>query len=249
MIKNMVGDPTGFAKTLRALYAQLPKGEFWGLGDLPDRGPDSKDVYDFFIDGQHKSVMGNHDHMLFWEYLKDQPDVHSRLYPPGCWSYNGGEETAKSFGFNNTFEFDFSRIDPKYLEFIKSMPMLHEEDGLIISHAPISQPKIKQLFDLKDINSAPHILDQSVLWNRSSPRKQDGKFQVYGHNSPKGILWHTDRNPQGIYMADKKEVPEGAWAVCIDTWRCGYLTALSIDTEKLADPKTAITIYQQPIID
>jgi hypothetical protein len=249
MIKNIVGDPTGFAKTLRRLHSKLPLGDFWAVGDLPDRGPDSKDVFDFFIDNGYRSVMGNHDHMMLWEKIQNSPDVHRRLYTTGCWGWNGGEQTAQSFGFDGTHNFDYKIIDPKYYQFIENMPLLHEDGNLIISHAPINQPKIKKLFELQAINKEPHILDQSVLWNRNDPKKQDGKFQVYGHNSTKGILWHTDRNPLGIYMADPLEVPDGAWAVCIDTWREGYLTALSIDLDLLDDPKKAIKIIQQEVID
>jgi hypothetical protein len=248
MIINTVGDPTGFAKSLRLLHAQMPKGKLWGVGDLVDRGPDSKDVMDFFIDGDHKTVMGNHDHMMLFEKIRNEPGVHKRLYPPGCWSYNGGDQTMESFGFTHWSDYDPAMLK-KYYDYIEQMPLRFEEGNLMITHAPISDRKNKKVFDLKEINQNEFLLDVSALWNRSGPTKVPGKFQVYGHNSTRGILWHTDKNPQGIYMADSMEIPEGAWAVCIDTWRETYLTGLSIDTNLLDNPKKAITIFQQDLVE
>lgn len=247
MIKNVMGDPTGFAKSVELLHGQMPKGELWAVGDLIDRGPFSKEVMDYFM--KHgKSVMGNHDHMMLYEKIRNHPDVANRLYPDGCWGYNGGDQTLESFGVQNYRDFDPAKF-PEYFNFIEQMPLRVEFDGLIITHAPTSDRRNKKIFDLKEINKNEFLLDLSALWNRSGPSKIPGKFQVYGHNSTRGILWHTDRYPQGIYMADPKEVPEGAWAACIDTWRETYLTGLSIDTTLLADPRKAITIYQQDLVE
>lgn len=245
---NVVGDITGFAQTIHALIKAMPAHPLWALGDLIDRGPDSKGVLDLFIDMGHKSLMGNHEHMMLFEKIRQNLDVHYRLYPPGCWGWNGGQQTIESFGCTYIHEFDPAEF-PKYFDFIESLPLKHEEGNLILTHAPVSDKKAKRIYDIKEINKDPYLLDTSALWNRNAPTKQNGKLQVYGHNSTKGILWHTDKHPQGIYMHDPMEVPDGAWAVCIDTWREGYLTALSIDTELLEDPKKAIEVYQQKVVD
>ena len=248
MIINTAGDPTGFAESFRLLYQQMPKARFVGAGDLVDRGPDSKGVLDFFIDNDLETVMGNHDHMMLFEAIKNDPDVKRKLYPDDCWLWNGGDETLKSFNIPNLAHLDVNALK-KYFDFIRKMPLSFEEGGLMITHAPISDRKNKKVFDLKEINNNEYLLDVSALWNRSGPKKVPGKFQVYGHNSPRGILWHTDKHPQGIYMADPMEIPDGAWAVCIDTWRETYLTGLSIDTDLLDDPKKAITIFQQDLVE
>ena len=248
MIINTVGDPTGFGDSLKLLHAQMPEGQLWGVGDLVDRGPDSKGVMDFFIDGGHKTVMGNHDHMMLFQKIKNLPGVNPRLYPSDCWSYNGGDETMESFGFKHWSDYDPAMLT-KYYDYIEQMPLRLEEGALMITHAPISDRKNKKVFDLKEINQNEFLLDVSALWNRSGPSKVPGKFQVYGHNSTRGILWHTDKHPQGIYMADPMEIPDGAWAVCIDTWRETFLTGLSIDTDLLADPKKAIKIFQQDLVE
>ncbi len=246
MIKNIVGDVTGFAVSMKLLHAQMPTGELWGLGDLIDRGPDSKGVLDYFIDGGHKSVMGNHDHMMLWERLRHDKRVHSRLYPPGCWGYNGGNETIESF--NREVDLFPTKLK-KYFDYIETMPLRQEMGNLILTHAPVSDRKSKKIYNLALINKDRNLLDRSVLWNRSDPTKVPGKFQIYGHNSTRGILWHTDRYPQGIYMSDPLEVPEGAWAVCIDTWRETYLTGLSVDLNLLEYPQKAIKVFLQDLVE
>lgn len=248
MIINVIGDVTGFAESLKLLHKQMPEGELWGVGDLIDRGPDSKGVMDYFMQGGHNSVMGNHDHMMLFEKIQKDAGVHGRLYPPGCWSYNGGDQTLESFGIENWRDFDPSKLT-EYFDYIEKMPLRKQIDDLVITHAPISDTKSKRIYDLKLINKDPNLLDMSALWNRFGPNKVKGKLQVYGHNSTRGILWHTDKHPQGIYMADQYEVPDGAWAVCIDTWRETYLTGLSIDTDLLDDPKKAIKVFIQEAVE
>lgn len=238
MIVNCVGDITGFGKTLEALYTKLPAGEFWALGDIVDRGPNSKLALDFLIDGKHNAVMGNHDHMMLFDNIKHNDNVDWTLYHPSDWFNNGGGATVKSF--NN-------EIDAKYFEFIGNLPLLVYRDGVLqLTHAPLMNNFNDDLYDLEEINNNAFKLRESTLWNRYPPKKIKGLFQLYGHNSSRGILWHTDKNPQGIYS---ETVPEGAWGACIDTWREGYLTVLSIDTDKLDNPKEAIQIFQHEIID
>lgn len=72
MIINCIGDITGYGKTLVELYNQLPTGELWALGDIVDRGPNSKLALDFLIDGGHNAVMGNHDHMMLFERIQEE---------------------------------------------------------------------------------------------------------------------------------------------------------------------------------
>lgn len=251
MIVNVIGDVTGFAQSLKLLHDQMPKGELWGVGDLIDRGPFSKEVMDYFMQGGHNSVMGNHDHMMLFEKIRKSPDVNSRLYPDGCWGYNGGDQTLESFGVQSYRDFDPDKFT-EYFDYIQKMPLRKEIDDVIITHAPTSDIRNKKVFNLKEINKNEYLLDVSALWNRSTPTKIPGKLQVYGHNSTRGILWHTDKHLHGIYMADPNEIPEGAWAVCIDTWRETFLTGLSIDTEILAatkDPRKAVKVFQQDLVE
>lgn len=245
MIINCVGDITGYGKTLIELYNQLPSGEFWALGDIVDRGPNSKLALDFLIDNNHKAVMGNHDHMMLFSQIKFNKGVNPTLYHPMDWHDNGGFATLQSFDHT---------IDKKYFDFINELPLLQFKGGTLqMTHAPLVNHYDTDIYDLDELNKGWEKLRESVLWNRYPPKKIKGLFQVYGHNSSKGILWHTDKNPHGSYS---DIVPDDAWGCCIDTWREGYLTALSIDTAKLPtidDPNLkvsdAIKIFKQRIIE
>ena len=46
---NLIGDIAGNFKTLLALLKKMPDDEPIGLGDLNDRGPRSREVFDFFM--------------------------------------------------------------------------------------------------------------------------------------------------------------------------------------------------------
>lgn len=70
-----------------ALIEQLPKDQqIWFLGDLIDRGPESKKVLDYVLKN-HNSIIGNHEEM----FMGDQR----------MWMANGGQPsqfTSEEFG-------------------------------------------------------------------------------------------------------------------------------------------------------
>jgi len=237
---NVVGDVTGYKKTFEALIAQMPKVPFIGLGDLIDRGSDSKGVLDIFIDNGWISLMGNHEHMMLFEKIKNDTGVSRGLYPSDCWYRNGGVATLRSFDLN-VAKWRIDQIPAKYWDYIANMPLrLEVGDKFVLTHAPISNRHAKNEFLLNEINKNEYLLDHSALWNRSCPFRLKDKVQLYGHNSTKGILWHTTIFPIGTY---KDRVPEGfgdIWAICLDTWREGYLSGLHLPT---------MEIYKQPIVD
>jgi hypothetical protein len=241
----VVGDVTGYGKTLVALHAQAPHLKLVGLGDLVDRGPNSKLALDYFIDNGFASVMGNHDHMMWYERFKEEPGVNRLLYIQGTWTGNGGDKTLESFGFPNYASFKPDLIDQKYWDFLDSMPLKIEIDGrFVLTHAPIGYDK-RNFFDFRAMNRDYLVLDRTALWNRTGPiapspsHGYEGKVQLYGHNSRRGVLWHTEKLPQGQY---KHEQPKGfgeLWGVCLDTWREGYLSAIDLST---------MQVYRQDIL-
>lgn len=242
----VVGDVTGYGKTLIELHKQAPHLKLIGLGDIIDRGPNSKLALEYFVSNGFHSVMGNHDHFLWFEKHKNDPDVMRRLYPDDCWLWNGGAETLNSFGFPNIASFSPDKIDQKIWDFIESMPLKIEVDKFVLTHAPIGYDK-RNFFDFREINKNEYVLDRSALWNRQgpySPNKEKnkdyaGKVQLYGHNSPKGVLFHTDRHLNGIYR-DQELAEDPSWAICLDTWRAGHLSGLDLSTMK---------VYRQDILD
>lgn len=245
---NVVGDVTGYGKTLEALIKKMPQVPLIGLGDLIDRGPNSKLVLDIFMDRGWQSVKGNHDHMMWYQKYWNNPDCQRRLYPDGCWFWNGGVETAKSFDafVDGVYPgLDVDKVEQKYWDFIESMPLKIEvNDKFILTHAPIGYCE-RNFFDIREINRDERLLDRSALWNRNGPyapskkHPYEGLIQLYGHNSPKNVLWHTKKHPNGIYR-EQNDPTDPPWAICMDTWRSGFLSGIHLPT---------LEVYRQEIVD
>jgi len=116
----VIGDVHGCYKELCALLDILPQTNFLCfVGDLIDRGPDSKKVVDLVINREWKSVLGNHEVFLL-DAVIDRPHV------ADVWISNGGDNTLKSYGF---------KIDPDHVDWIKQLPLVIEYKNYIISHS------------------------------------------------------------------------------------------------------------------
>lgn len=160
----VIGDVHGCYDLLMKLVEKLPKTEdLCFVGDLIDRGPDSKKVVDFVIDNEYKCVLGNHEEFL----------IHS-IDESGCidedvfhiWSANGGHATRDSFG-NILF-------DSYYLNFFRSLPLFVEftsqddETNYLVSHS----------YALDGRNTTR----DDLLWGRSFNKKTTGDFvNIFGH--------------------------------------------------------------------
>lgn len=86
------------------------------VGDLVDRGPDSKGIVQLCIDEGVDSVMGNHDQWVV-ELLRDF------YFVPSVLSYSmGGTETIKSYGVD-----PLGKPEDVAYDLITSMPDNHKE--------------------------------------------------------------------------------------------------------------------------
>ena len=146
-----IGDVHGCAPDLRRLLETIRldaaiRGEIRPrvvqVGDLVDRGPDSRGVLDlvmsaWFADNFNATVLrGNHEQWLL--------DARTDLSMAEMWLHNGGAETVESFGV--AFGGDgiarvlarfFERIPYGYLRFLEDLPCSLRENGLLFVHAGI----------------------------------------------------------------------------------------------------------------
>ena len=158
-----ISDCHGMAKTLFALIdrAHQEWGDFdlYLLGDLVDRGPRSKEVVQYAINNRVPTVMGNHESLLIDFYR----DGHHE-YDEGCWLWNGGGETLKSFNG------DIPTVAKAWME---QLPLYFIPDGhpnLLLSHT--GHGKITSPFGT--------VID--ALWCREPAFPKDGMFRVFGHS-------------------------------------------------------------------
>lgn len=170
VISDIHGHNTTFRKLLKKI--KLKKTDkLILLGDLIDRGPDSKMVLDTVLllinhGFDITCVMGNHEKML----LDSFEDFSSKMN----WIRNGGEKTLESF-LTSSIE----KIPTKYIDFIKSFKLYHELENFIFVHAGIDMKKEHPFEDTK-----------SLLWLRNWEEKFDSewlgdRYVIHGHNPTK----------------------------------------------------------------
>ena len=160
---NIIGDIAGRFDELMLLLQKMPPADLiLAVGDLIDRGPKSKEVIQWFIDNTDKadSLYGNHEDMM----VSNSP----------WWLHNGGAETLKSYNY---------QIPSSHIEWISKRPLYCKADGLIVTHAPITQiaqlPKKILACDNRWLG-----YEGSFIWARTKPVKPlRSYFFVHGHNS------------------------------------------------------------------
>jgi serine/threonine protein phosphatase 1 len=165
----IIGDVHGCVATLRRLVTELlhplPGDHIYLLGDLIDRGPDSKGVLDFIFELTEsgidiRSIRGNHEDML----LKSGIDKKNF----DTWISNGGQATLDSFGVTRPAD-----IPQLYRDFLALLPFFFILDDFIIVHAGFD-------FDL----TYPFDDTDAMLWTRSRDvdlRRTVGRRLICGH--------------------------------------------------------------------
>ncbi|WPP51589.1 metallophosphoesterase [Catalinimonas niigatensis] len=146
-----ISDIHGCCRSFESLLQKIgfeKSDELFLLGDYIDRGPASKGVFDLILKLKEENykvqcLLGNHEEMML--HALHHP-ASSEAYSWKIW--NGGIETLKSFGTGLV-----KNIDPKYLEFIYSLPRFIEKDRFIFVHAGLN-------FSIPD----PFADEESMLW-------------------------------------------------------------------------------------
>jgi serine/threonine protein phosphatase 1 len=165
----VIGDIHGCAATLRRLVEEMlrpaPADRIYLLGDLIDRGPDSKGVLDFIFELRKRgqlveSIRGNHEEMFI---LSSADQYYMEL-----WFANGGLETLASFRADGPG--DIPRL---YRDFLGSLPLYILLDDFVLVHAGLN-------FDPPD----PFYDTDAMLWTRSpfvDRMRIGGRRLICGH--------------------------------------------------------------------
>ncbi len=210
----VIPDVHGCLRTLRTLIEdiiELRKDDaLIFLGDIIDRGPDSKGVIDYIMklgsNGIKTTVIkGNHEDYMARVYrdefeksgLQKLFGIRSASYKD--WIMYGGEETMRSF---NTF--NVKEIPLKYIEWIESLDFYLKWKNFLIVHAGFN-------FENDDIFSDTN----AMMWIREykiDPVKLGTRKIIHGHvpvaldfiyqsiNSNSFQFIDLDN---GVYMSDK----------------------------------------------
>jgi serine/threonine protein phosphatase 1 len=126
------------------------------LGDLIDRGPDSRAVVTrakyLCESGQAIAIRGNHEELMLHAY--DQRESIGIYH----WAENGGDETILSYVRANGFADDFrDAIDRDHIAWLRGLPVMVrvEPRGLVFVHGGI------------DPKTFPNCTDELRMWTRS----------------------------------------------------------------------------------
>ena len=200
----IIADIAGEFDALMRLVALAPKATKISVGDMCDRGPNSKEVFEYFMADYGKTkfaLMGNHEHMALEHYRSVY-----RHYEWGTWDYNGGRATRQSF--------PDQEIPANVLDWIAALPLFKKIKSksaptAFISHAPL-YGDIKQIPKLAGKAQGQYLMD--FIWNRYEPIAQEGYLQIFGHNSHWGLRSFVEAGQTDPY------------AICIDQSRTKVLT-------------------------
>ncbi|MES2336382.1 MAG: metallophosphoesterase [Pseudomonadota bacterium] len=169
------------------------------LGDLVDRGPDSRGVIDFLLAGiaagQDWVVLkGNHDRM-FWRFLRNPTEQEPGLRADLGWLHPklGGPDTLQSYGVANAADRPVAKVHADarlavpqaHLEFLAACPSLRLAGDCAFVHAGI-RPGIA-------------LQDQSetdLVWIREpflSEATSHGPLIVHGHTAIEAATHYGNR--------------------------------------------------------
>lgn len=206
----VIPDIHGCCRTFRKLVSEVIRlertDELYLLGDLIDRGPDSKGVLDFILELREqgfsvKGVKGNHEEMC----LK----AGDGLQFLELWLVNGGMATLRSFAVEYPDE-----IPMNYRDLLRSLPYYIKLYDFIIVHAALN-------FDISD----PFADTEAMLWMRDcsvDSSRIGGRRLVSGHTA-------VTRNQLIASLASNRILLDNG---CVFTGKpgLGSLTALDLDS-------------------
>jgi len=203
-----IGDVHGCDVALETLLAELaPASEDTVvlLGDLCDRGPDTRRVIDLLLDLSKrcdvKVVRGNHDEMMLGVFGRDAKcDLE-------FWWGVGGSETIESYGG------DPDRVPEAHLDFLDAALPWYETKSSIFVHANLEEgvPLAKQNGDW-------------LRWKKVSGREPphpSGRRVICGHTSQRSgvpLVWN------GWACIDTR---------VFDDDEGGWLTGLVVETDEV----------------
>ncbi len=203
-----IGDIHGRTNLLRAAHARIDADRartgdadapVVHLGDLVDRGPDSRGTVSFVIDGIGSGkpwlvVKGNHDHM-FSLFMKDPKAHDPGLRSDFAWIHPrlGGLTTLASYGVPRPETLGLAAlhaaardcVPAAHIAFIDALPLSYAAAGAFFVHAGI-RPGVAL-----DRQSA-----QDMMWIRRdfhNDTRDHGALIVHGHTPVEAAMHYGNR--------------------------------------------------------
>lgn len=212
----IIGDVHGCYLTLLALINKLPhNAKIVMVGDLIDRGPNSRKVIQYIRDNNIDCVLGNHEELMI---DCGGISLDDNLLATG-WGGNGGDVCEREY------EGDRISIEDD-MEFLSSLPryIVYEDyvdaqgRKLIVTHAPAidyldlffkSKKELEDgLSEYEEIDRLDIVsnIEELMIWSRTIPKKGNiDFFNVFGHTPIDAFIF--DRNNE-FKIKEKYITPE-----------------------------------------
>ena len=231
----IIGDIHGEYQTLLALIEKLPKdANLIFVGDLIDRGLQSREIIAYIREHNHAVVRGNHEQFM----IEDGQKLIGKLLADeevsmtNTWVFAGGIETLLSYGLlkqqEDVYEFvknmeGIAQLQED-IEWMKRLPLYIKMNNpynpalpIVISHASIGD-----FWDLEEINYK-HF-EFYIMTNRRRPSADSPIFNIYGHtNVPSVVIGQNFVNlDTGCGRRDSGKLS----AYCVETqevFECGKI--------------------------
>ena len=179
---------------LDKLYAEenldLSVDKLLFLGDMIDRGSDSKGVLDKIRDltllHQHNVVAlaGNHEWLAIDAHIRPSYDTEY------IWHINGGVQTLNSFQDPYTPGHTPKRMPDDYVRWMASLPLKHEESGFFFSHAPVPRENRRNIM----YRGTKDFAKEELIWTYDND--EFGVARVHGPGIV-GVCGHIHRLREG----------------------------------------------------
>lgn len=201
-----IGDIHGHLDLLKAAHDRIAldmarhgPGQVVHVGDLVDRGPDSRGVIDWLMAGMARGedwvvLKGNHDRM-FARFMRDPHEPEPGLRAELSWLHPrlGGGPTLASYGVRNATDRPVgpvhaeaqAEVPPDHVAFLDGLPSQHLAEGLTFVHAGI-RPGVR-------------MADQTetdLVWIREpflSDTRDHGGLVIHGHTALDAPMHYGNR--------------------------------------------------------
>jgi serine/threonine protein phosphatase 1 len=184
---------------LLALVAKLPQdAKLIFIGDLIDRGLQSREVVAYMREHKHQVVRGNHEQFMIEDGQKliDKLLAGEEGNMNSVWLFAGGIETLLSYGLlekkEDVYQFvknmdGITQLQDD-IEWMKSLPLYIKMQNphnpqlpIVISHASIGD-----FWDLEE-KSYKHF-EFYIMSNRREPSADAPIFNIYGHTNVSSVV-------------------------------------------------------------
>lgn len=190
----IIGDTHGCYQTLCKLIEQLPnkyESRICFVGDLIDRGPQSKQIIDLIQKYNYDCVLGNHEEGFIYEVDKIVDELERGVLNPHNteWYKNwGGIRTIENYNF--TFVSSEKTKIFEHKDFLKSLPIYKEYQDIKLNnkHLVVSHGYIGKFWEDRKYlrtQAQKNRFKESIIWSRDLSKIEKTIFNVFGHTPVK----------------------------------------------------------------